>query len=212
MFELEKSIKKWRRQMRTGGIKASEVLDELEGHLREDVQARMKLGSEGREAFEAAVQQIGLAAALRSEFIKAGVRSGSRPLAMTAWTLFLVSFFLPSYNGAPGWRCALLQPALWQDAMNGNWGSIHYELLTLANLLMLASPILFFRCAGWPRVLMWFRCSALVAVLLVWSYVALWLATTDGWGLEIGCYMWATSFVLLFASTFRRRDKQAQFA
>jgi hypothetical protein len=210
MFDLERSIADWRAWMKADGIKAPRVLDELESHLRDDVQARMTLGSEGREAFEAAVQQIGLAAALRSEFMKAGVRGWNRPLAVTAWTLFLVSFFLPSFNGALGWGCALLQPALWQDAMNGNWGSIHYELLTLANLLMLASPILFFRCDASPRVSMWFRRSTLVTVLLVWSYVGLWLTTTDRWSLEIGCYTWATSFALLLASMVVRRERTRQ--
>jgi hypothetical protein len=210
MFDLEKSISEWRARMEAGGIKAPKVLDELESHLRDDLQARMKLGSVDKEAFEGAVQQIGLAAALRSEFMKAGVSNWNRPLMYVAWALYAVSFFLPSYNGAPSWRCASLQRWLWQDAMNGNWGSIYYELLTLANMLMLASPILFFRCAAWPRALMWFRRSALVAVLLVWSYIALWLAGADRWSLGIGCYLWATSFVLLLVATVVSRERTRQ--
>ena len=210
MHDLGKSIAEWRKQMMLGGIKASEVLDELEGHLRDEMQARMKLGSDGREAFEAAVQQIGLAAALRSEFMKAGVRSWNRPLAVTAWTLFLVSFFLPSCNEAWGWRCASLQPALWQDALNGNWASIHYELLTLANLLMLASPFLLSRCTGSPRALARLRHLILAAVLLVWSYIGLFFIF-GGWrDLRVGCFAWATSFVLLLMSTVVIRERTRQ--
>ena len=41
MFNLEKAIADWRRQMTKGGIRAGEVLDELESHLREDIDAQL---------------------------------------------------------------------------------------------------------------------------------------------------------------------------
>ena len=40
MFDLEQAILEWRRQMTAGGIKAPEVLDELESHLHDDVDSR----------------------------------------------------------------------------------------------------------------------------------------------------------------------------
>lgn len=38
MFDLEQAIARRRRQMIAGGIKVTEALDELESHLREDVE------------------------------------------------------------------------------------------------------------------------------------------------------------------------------
>jgi Clp amino terminal domain, pathogenicity island component len=70
MFDLEKSIAQWRRQMLAAGIKATESLDELENHLREEVEKQIKLKQKPERAFEIAVDQIGLAALLKAEFAK----------------------------------------------------------------------------------------------------------------------------------------------
>jgi Clp amino terminal domain, pathogenicity island component len=70
MFNLEKSISNWRRQMIAGGIKSSAVLDELESHLREDVERRMRSSTPAEKAFEEAVQQVGSADQLKLEFGK----------------------------------------------------------------------------------------------------------------------------------------------
>ena len=45
MFNLEQEITKWRQQLAAGGIKGREALDELESHLREDVEKQMDSGS-----------------------------------------------------------------------------------------------------------------------------------------------------------------------
>ena len=73
MFNLDKAIAEWRRQMAAGGIKTPEVLDELESHLRDDVEQQMRSGVTAQQAFEAAVQRIGQASALKS-----GVRESGR--------------------------------------------------------------------------------------------------------------------------------------
>lgn len=70
MFDLEKSIAQWRRQMLGAGIKAPESLDELENHLREEVEKQIKLGQTPERAFEIAVDQIGRPALLKVEFAK----------------------------------------------------------------------------------------------------------------------------------------------
>jgi hypothetical protein len=72
MFSLDRAIAEWRRLMVAGGIKSPEVLDELEGHLRDDVEQMVRSGSREEEAFEAAVQRIGHVKALKLEFVKAG--------------------------------------------------------------------------------------------------------------------------------------------
>ena len=66
--------------MAASGIKSSEVLDELESHLREEVELQIRAGFDAQQAFEAAVQKIGQTNTLTAEFKKVG---GSK------WTLRL---------------------------------------------------------------------------------------------------------------------------
>ena len=70
MFDLEKSIAEWRQQMLAAGIKTPVPLEELESHLREEIERQMKSGTNAQLAFEAAVQQIGKANMLKDEFEK----------------------------------------------------------------------------------------------------------------------------------------------
>jgi hypothetical protein len=72
MFNLEQSISQWRRQMQSAGVKNAEILDELEGHLREDVARRMQSGEREEQAFSRSVQDFGQASALKIEFAKLG--------------------------------------------------------------------------------------------------------------------------------------------
>jgi len=71
MFNLEQSIAEWRRQMLVAGIKP-ESLDELEGHLREEIERQLKLKVIQQQAFEMAVKAIGRGVELKNEFKKAG--------------------------------------------------------------------------------------------------------------------------------------------
>jgi hypothetical protein len=211
MFDIEQSIAEWRRRMLAADIKAA-PLDELESHLRQEMENRIRTGLSAAQAFNAAVRRIGPADALRLEFSKLGVKSWNRRLAWIAWAMFLVSFFLPSYAEWLGWQCALLQPLFWSNALHGSWTSVHYELLTPANLLMLASSLLLFKFGGSPRVLKWFRHLALTASLLVWSFIGLLLVSGDKGDLKLGCYVWGISFVLLHMSVLSLRVRQKQYA
>ena len=78
MFELEKAIAEWRQQMLAAGIKTPVPLEELESHLREEIQRQMESGLDGQAAFSLAAQHIGGADALRKEFGKVGD-------SMSAW-------------------------------------------------------------------------------------------------------------------------------
>jgi hypothetical protein len=71
MFNLDQAILDWRRQMAAGGIQAPEVLDELESHLRDDVEQQVRSGLSVQQAFEAATRRIGQATVLQAEFEKA---------------------------------------------------------------------------------------------------------------------------------------------
>jgi hypothetical protein len=72
MFELDQAFSAWRRQMFAVGIKSPNILDELESHLRDDVEQRMRSGLGAKRAFEAAVQQMGPVWGLKTEFAKVG--------------------------------------------------------------------------------------------------------------------------------------------
>src|SRR5262249_627276 len=67
--------------------KAPAVLDELENHLREEIQARISSGASELDAFQSAVTRVGTARSLRSEFNKV---SGAAPLpviiGVSIWT------------------------------------------------------------------------------------------------------------------------------
>ena len=70
MFNLEQSIAEWRRQMIAGGIKTPVPLEELESHLREDVERQMQLGVGVEQAFRKVAEDIGSGEKLEQEFAK----------------------------------------------------------------------------------------------------------------------------------------------
>jgi hypothetical protein len=70
MFNLEKSIADWRKQMLAVGIQAPAPLDELESHLREEFERQKQMSLDDQEAFTFAVQEIGRGRVLKREFKK----------------------------------------------------------------------------------------------------------------------------------------------
>src|SRR4051812_24203195 len=70
MRDLDKKIAAWRTRMAAGGIKTPAVLDELESHLREDIQRQVGAGQNEERAFQAAAQRIGKSDLLKAEFAK----------------------------------------------------------------------------------------------------------------------------------------------
>jgi hypothetical protein len=91
MFDLEQSIAGWRQQMRAAGIKTPVPLEELEIHLREEIERQMKSGLGGQKAFEVSVRQIGTARTLISEF-KANEASSLAEKLMIAVCAVFVGF------------------------------------------------------------------------------------------------------------------------
>src|SRR4051812_17895299 len=70
MFNLDAAILEWRRQMSGAGIKTPAPMDELECHLREDIETQMLSGLSAEQAFTNAVSRLGKAQALKAEFNK----------------------------------------------------------------------------------------------------------------------------------------------
>jgi uncharacterized membrane protein len=94
MFNLEEQIATWRKQMAAGGIKAPAVLDELESHLREEIERQINFGTNEERAFKVAEQKIGSAAALKNEFKKTSVRGVIDMLAISVAVLLVVLVIL----------------------------------------------------------------------------------------------------------------------
>jgi len=213
MFRLESSIAIWRQQMLAAGINAPASLDELELHLREEIERQIQSGLAPAPAFEQAVSRLGQAKPLKTEFTKIDRGNWNRPLAWTAWTMFTVSFFLPSYADGWGWQCAGLAATAvnWPDFWH-NWTTIHLASLTLANLLMLVSPFLLFRYSGNPRFMKWWRGLSLLSLALVWSFILLLITHADRIDLRFGCYVWSLSFLLLTLAGFKLRYHKPKLA
>ena len=69
-FNLEQAIARWRRQLTDAGLKSPAALDELEDHLRDEIERQLQSGAPPQTAFETAVARMGEAAGLKAEFAK----------------------------------------------------------------------------------------------------------------------------------------------
>src|SRR5213594_3734837 len=92
MLNIDQFIVEWRRTLVASGIKAAEVLDELEGHLRADIAQQVQAGVAAEQAFRLAVLRIGPPDVLRAEFKKAGATRAQRIMALVC--IVLVAFIL----------------------------------------------------------------------------------------------------------------------
>lgn len=90
MFDLEESIASWRRQMLAAGIETPGLLNELESHLREDIERQIKFGARASEAFRSAAKRIGSAEVVKMEFAK--VRTSWIEALMLSVCVVLVGF------------------------------------------------------------------------------------------------------------------------
>jgi hypothetical protein len=115
MFSLEQTITAWRKQMLAAGIQTPVPLEELEAHLREEIEQRQQSGMSEQSAFESAAQQIGSANPLNQEFAKVATSRDARqwklqqiaftagatlfPLWLTAMVFFKVGGFTKLTSG-----------------------------------------------------------------------------------------------------------------
>jgi len=93
MFDLEKAIKLWRQTLNKNSALEDGYKEELECHLRDKIEYLIEGGSSEKNAFEKAVQKIGEAHSLGTEFYKAYTRkkSGRPPWEQSRWLPSLIS-------------------------------------------------------------------------------------------------------------------------
>jgi hypothetical protein len=119
MSHLDQSIAEWRRQMLAAGIKTHAPLEELESHLREEIERQMKSGLDKQKAFEISVRQIGQSKTLKKEFNKSERKYMKRTLIILLGifaVLFGPAVFLPAlalhnHQGAPDSRVVVSMAA-----------------------------------------------------------------------------------------------------
>ena len=91
MFDLEKAICDWRQQWAAAGIKSSKILRELENHLREDIQIKMREGFDVQDAFENSVLRLGQPSVIKAEFAKTGNARGALDRIRIAFCMLLIA-------------------------------------------------------------------------------------------------------------------------
>ncbi len=128
MFNLEKSIADWRKQMLVAGIKTPVRLEELEIHLREDIAQQMQSGLSAQRAFGEAIHQIGPPNAIKSEFQKTNALTveRKRTLAIAAGVLIVLVGFI------------IQRAAVVQSRDVGKMTSLGVELFGLGLILVFA--------------------------------------------------------------------------
>jgi hypothetical protein len=99
MFNLEQAVAEWRQQMLAAGIKTPVPLEELENHLREEIERQVKSGLNEQAAFEISILQIGQPKLLDGEFEKSERTFMKRTLIILVGifaVLFGPAVFLPA--------------------------------------------------------------------------------------------------------------------
>ncbi len=87
MFDLETAISEWRKRLVATGLKSRNALDELESHLRDDIEELVRSGKAVENAFELAVVRIGQSVVLAEEFSKVLPERRHRPKYLMGFSL-----------------------------------------------------------------------------------------------------------------------------
>jgi hypothetical protein len=102
MSDLEQSIAEWRQQMLAAGIQTPVPLEELESHLRDEIERQMKSGLNGQKAFEISVRRIGQPETLKREFKKVSASMEIQKIIRLAGVIFVaVALFCPLFLFLP---------------------------------------------------------------------------------------------------------------
>jgi len=134
MFDLEKSIVEWRTRMVAAGVTTPAPLEELELHLRDEIEQQMKSGLSEPKAFELAAATVGPAGLLTREFQK--INHGERTPRQKRIAAIMFALVLGFYSLALTW--ALLAHDLAFGERLSGFGS----LATLIGLVFLARQVL----------------------------------------------------------------------
>lgn len=139
MFNLDQAIADWCRQLAAAGITAVEVLDELESHLRDEIERQLTAGTEPQRAFEIAAQQLGRVELLKTEFAKIHEPPPAR------------GFTRAAHTAAAAILLAIGVAGFWQFEINAAERVCGLVLLSLIALYIAGLPQSLHRLAGAHR-------------------------------------------------------------
>jgi uncharacterized protein involved in exopolysaccharide biosynthesis len=91
MFNLEDELVKWRQAMAAAGLRTPALMNELEEHLREEVERQARLGISASDAFHSACERLGQPSVLREEFDIVSKSGIGAILQRRIWKLLLCS-------------------------------------------------------------------------------------------------------------------------
>jgi len=186
MFNLDQAIAEWRRRMLASDIKAPEPLDELEAHLRDEIEQQSKSGLSEAEAFQVAVEKIGKARPLQKEFKKVEKSHKIiRPIALIVGWLaagFALEYFVFTWE----WNCFMTN----LFASSSQW---HPDLIRHIPEILFALTAFWF-LAKMSRDKTSRAVSLLICVYLAWCGLRD-LLTKDGWPFWFHYYMPLVEFV-----------------
>ena len=94
MSDVDRAISEWRRQMRAAGIEKPLLLDELESHLRDEVEQQLRSGATAEAAFDLALQRLGPAPELKAEFDRAGGKTDVRSRKLLRISVLALPLFV----------------------------------------------------------------------------------------------------------------------
>ncbi len=199
-FNLERGILEWRKRFAHGGIYSAAALDELEDHLREEIEQQIRAGATEESAYHAAVARMGPTDALKTEFAKLKEKEGwSKLLRICYWifptgvllinTWTLLEYELTSLEKIVG-GCVLLGFCVYMMSLPHLLRSLSAGRVTqFARVLKGAANFLWF----WPA---WVLLEAskltpwkmgLVAALVLWCLYAAIAMTCVVYGLIYRC-------------------------
>jgi len=99
MFNLEQAIADWRKQMLAAGIQTPVPLEELEIHLREEIDGQVKTGLNPQDAFTSAAQKLGPAHTVQNEFMKADKIQDAFKWKLMEIFLMTITILFPLFVG-----------------------------------------------------------------------------------------------------------------
>lgn len=197
MFDLERAVSDWRRRMVDCGFKPVEVINELESHLRDDIDTQVRSGVNEERAFELSVRRLGTPAELKKEFAKSPQPEVAQRRTFLGYFYFicatvailidlwsLISFDL-SLGGRVGAGAGVALFALylfglpiWSPWRSGTLGAYFLGALKvigiIAPLWVLFALLTALRILHWeigiiPEMTMWSLCAAYGLTALAWA-------------------------------------------
>ncbi|MBP7051576.1 MAG: hypothetical protein KBE65_11220 [Phycisphaerae bacterium] len=146
MHDVEEQIEQWRNALQASEAFGMSDIDELEGHLREEMERLRPLGLSPTESFLIASHRLGETRSLEREYQKVNARR--RPLRHLSWMLFgVLVYFAGGYIAGAVFRGG--KTLVFQLLAGSVWGTLH----ALIGIVSEVAPPVALLLIGWVVLL-----------------------------------------------------------